>query len=195
MQRSWPTAVTALAVGAPVLFTAAWLLLGGATAGYSQRADTISALSGVGAAHAGPMVAAFVVQGLGQLAGAALARRRPAAGWVSGWLVVAGVGTLLAGVIRLPDGGGPAWLSTGHALAATAAFGGLHLAVLAGALSPALPRPLRVGAALALVVALPHLAWFLTDLGGGGPWFGYAEKAFTTVLLAWCVAMALRRVP
>ena len=194
MQRSWPTPVLALAVGAPVLFTAAWLLIGAATAGYSQRADTISALAGVGAAHAALMVAAFLVQGLGQLTGAVLARREPAARWVGRWLVVAGVGTLLAGVIRLPDGGGPAWLSTAHALAATAAFGGLHLAVLAGALSRALPPRLRVAAVVALVVALPHLGWFLADLGGGGPWFGYAEKAFTTVLLAWCVAMALRRV-
>ena len=42
MQRSWPTPVLAVAVGAPVLFTAAWLLLGAATPGYSQRADTIS---------------------------------------------------------------------------------------------------------------------------------------------------------
>ncbi|MEO7746306.1 MAG: DUF998 domain-containing protein, partial [Actinomycetota bacterium] len=117
MQRSWPTPVLAVAVGAPVLFTAAWLLLGAATPGYSQRADTISALAGVGAPHAALMVAAFLVQGLGQLAGAALAVCDPAARWVSRWLVVAGVGTLLAGVIRLPDGGGPAWLSTGHALA------------------------------------------------------------------------------
>ncbi len=182
-----------MAAGAPVVFTAAWWLLGAADAGYDQRADTISALAGVGAPLAGLMVGAFAVQGAGQLAGAALAGASPAAPWVARWLAVGGVGTLLAGGIRLPQDGGPAWLSTGHALAATAAFGGLHLAALAGALSGAVPRRLRVGAVVALAVALPHLAWFLLDLGSGGPWFGYAEKVFTTVLLAWCALLALGR--
>lgn len=193
MHRPWPAALTVLAAGAPVVFTGGWALLGARTEGYSQRADTISALAAIGAPYAGPMVGAFVIQGAGQLAGAALARATPAAPWVSGWLGVAGVGTLLAGVIRLPTGGGPAWLSTGHALAATAAFGGLHLATLAGALSPAVPRWLRAAAAGGLAVALPHLAWFVTDLGEGGPWFGYTEKVFTTVLLAWCAALAVWR--
>ncbi len=176
-----------------MLFTAAWWVLGSATAGYSQRDDTISAVAAVGARNASPMVAAFGLQGLGQLAGSRLAVLAPRAGWVAAWLAVGGVGTLLAGVIRLPDDGGPAWLSTGHALAATAAFAGLHLAVLAGALSSAVPRRLRVAAVVALAVALPHLALFLLRLGSSGAWLGYCEKAFTTVLLIWCAALALGR--
>lgn len=192
-RRSAIAALQVLAAGAPVLFTAAWWVLGSRTAGYAQAPDTISAVAALGAPHAGPMVGAFVVQGAGQLAGARLATLTPRAGWVAGWLAVGGVGTVLAGVIRLPDDGGPQWLSAGHALAATAAFGGLHLAVLAGACSSSVPRRLRVAAALVLAVALPHLAWFLRDLGSGGPWVGYAEKAFTTVLLAWCAALAIAR--
>lgn len=193
MPRSSLTGLTALAAGAPVVFTGAWVLLGRLTDGYDQRADSISALAGIGEPYAPAMVGAFVVQGLGQLAGAALARERPAAPWVGSWLVVGGVGTLLAGVIRLPTDGGPAWLSTGHALAATAAFAGLHLGALAGAFSDAVPQRLRVAAVLSLAVALPHLLWFVTELGDGGPWFGYAEKMFTTVLLAWCAALAIWR--
>jgi hypothetical protein len=187
--------LVALAAGAPLVFTGSWLLLGALQDGYSQGADTISAVAAVGAPYAGAMVAAFVVQGLGQLAGAALARAEPTAPWVAGWLAVGGVGTLLAGAVRLPDDGGNPLLATGHALAATAAFGGLHLAVLAGALSRAVPRWLRVSAVAALVVAVPHLVWFVTKLGQDEPLFGYAEKVFTTVLLAWCAALALGRTP
>jgi len=173
----------------------AWWGLGALTPGYSQRDDTISAVAAVGTAHATGMVLAFVLQGLGQLAGARLALLAPRAGWVAAWLAVGGVGTLLAGVIRLPAAGGPAWLSTGHALAATAAFAGLHLAVLAGALSRSVPRRLRVAGVVALAVALPHLAWFLIHLGSAQAWFGYTEKVFTTVLLVWCAALALGRWP
>lgn len=182
-----------LAAGAPVLFTGAWVLLGRLTPGYVQSSDTISALAAVGAPHAGPMVVAFMAQGLGQLAGARLAAGSPGAPWVARSLVVGGVGTLVAGVVRLPQGGGPAWLATGHAIAAAAAFGGLHLAALAGSLSHAVPRWLRRSAVVALVVAVPHLVWFVAHLGHAGAGFGYAEKAFTTVLLAWCAALALGR--
>jgi hypothetical protein len=188
-------ALVAVAAGAPPIFTGSWLVLGALQDGYSQRAGTISALAAEGAPYAGAMVAAFVVQGFGQLAGAALARAAPPAPWVSGWLAVGGVGTLLAGAVRLPDAGGSPLLATGHALAATAAFGGLHLAVLAGALSRAVPRWLRVSAVAALAVAVPHLVWFVTKLGQDEPYFGYAEKVFTTVLLAWCAALALGRIP
>lgn len=182
-----------LAAGAPVLFTGAWWALGSATPGSSQLDDTISAVAAVGAPRAGLMVAAFLVQGLGQLAGARLALAAPRAGWVAAMLAVGGIGTLLAGAVRLPGDGGPAWASAGHALAATAAFAGLHLAVLAGALSRSVPRRLRVAAVAALVVALPHLAWFLAHLGSGDAAAGYAEKVFTTVLLVWCAALALLR--
>lgn len=186
-------ALQALAAGAPVMFTGAWLLLGASTPGYSQRADTISALAARGAPHAEPMVAAFVVQGLGQLAGARLAWSAPDERWVGRWLAVAGAGTLLAGVVQLPAAAGPGWRSGAHALAATAAFGGLHLAVLSGARTRSPPHWLRGSAALALGLAVPHTAWFLAQLRSGGAWEGYAEKAFTTVLLAWCAALALGR--
>lgn len=182
-----------LAAGAPALFTGAWLLLGASTPGYSQRRDTISAVAAQGAPYTGPMVAAFVVQGLGQLAGARLAWSAPDQRWVGRWLGVAGVGTVLAGVIQLPAAAGPGWRSSGHTLAATAAFGGLHLAALAGAGSRGLPPWLRASAAAALVLALPHTAWFLVQLREGGPWAGYTEKAFTTVLLAWCAGLAWGR--
>ncbi len=178
------------AVLAPLAFTLAWLVLGATRPGYSPTGDTISELAAVSTPLAGVMVAAFVVQGLGQLACAALAWRRYRAAWLAGWLVVAGLGTLAAGVLRLPDPvvGGPA---SGHSLGATAAFVGLHLAVAAGGLSRRLPRALRLAAVPALAVALPNLAWFLTHLSGGGAWYGGSEKAFVTVLLAWCVGLAV----
>lgn len=177
------------AVGGPV-FTLAWLTLAEVAPGYDQRADTISALAAVGATTAGPMLVAFAVQGMGQLALAAVAARLRLRA-VAGALTVAGLGTLVAGAVRLPDDGSSA-AATAHALAAVAAFGGLHAAVLAGALSTALPRRMRAAAALALAVAVPHTAWFVLQLGDPGEWFGYAEKAFTTVLLVWTTTFALR---
>ena len=177
------------AAGGPV-FTLAWVALGARSPGYDQRADTISALAAVGAATATPMLAAFAVQGAGQLALAAVAgrlRRRA----VSTSLVVAGLGTLVAGAVRLPDDGASA-AATVHALAAVAAFGGLHAAVLAGTLDRALPRWLRAGGALVLAVAVPHTVWFVLQLDDAGPLFGYAEKAFTTMLLVWTTTLALR---
>lgn len=180
--------VVIAAVGGPA-FTLAWVVLGLLAPGYDHRADTISALSAVGASTAVPMLAAFALQGFGQLALAAVAARLRLP-WVAVSLVVAGTGTLLAGAIRLPDDG-PSAAATAHALAAVAAFGGLHLAVLAGSLAGSLPRGLRLGALVALVVALPHTASFVLQLGDPGPWLGYAEKAFTTVLLVWTTALAL----
>jgi len=177
------------AAGGPV-FTLAWLTLGELAPGYGQRADTISALAAVGAKTAGPMLVAFAVQGMGQLALAAVAARLRLRA-VAGALVVAGLGTLVAGAVRLPDDGSSA-AATAHALAAVAAFGGLHAAVLAGALSAALPRRMRVAAALALTLAVPHTAWFVLQLADPGLWFGYAEKVFTTVLLVWTTTFALR---
>lgn len=175
-----------LAAGGGPVFTLAWLVLGFLTPAHDQRGDTISALAAEGAPLAVPMVVAFAVQGVGQLALATLTARRVSA--VSASLVVAGLGTLLAGAFRVPDDGSAA---TVHTLAATAAFGGLHLAAVAGALSRSLPRALRVGAVVALVVALPHTTWFVVQLDDPGPWFGYAEKAFTTALLAWTTAVAV----
>ncbi len=177
------------AVGGPA-FTLTWLVLGALSPGYDQSADTISALAAVGATTAGPMLVAFAVQGTGQLALAAVALQLRLRA-VAASLVVAGVGTLVAGAVRLPDDGSSA-AATAHALAAVAAFGGLHAAVLAGALDGALPRWLRGLAALTLVAAVPHTAWFVHQLADAGPWFGYAEKAFTTVLLVWTTTLALR---
>jgi hypothetical protein len=177
------------AAGGPV-FTLAWLVLGWLAPSHEQRADTISTLAAEGAPEAAAMVAGFTVLGIGQLALAALASRRLAA--LSAALVVAGMGTALAGAVQVPDDGTAAPV---HTLAATAAFTGLHLAVLAGALSRSMPLGLRVGAVVALVVAVPHTVWFAVQLSDPGPWFGYAEKTFTTVLLAWTTALAFAHFP
>ena len=185
-------AVRLLASGAPVLFTLAWLGLGALTPGYSQVAGTISELATIGAPTAGAMTTALALLGTGQLAGAVLAWRRPRAPSVAGSLVLAGVGTLAVGTLPLPGTGGPGWLSSAHVAAATMAFGGLHLAALSGALSPALSRRLRVAGAASLAVAVPHLVQFVSGLGGSGTAAGYLEKTFTTVLLAWCAAVAWR---
>lgn len=184
------TVLRTLAVGAPVLFTACWLGLGALTPGYDQSRLTISQLAAQGAEHRHAMTAGFVVQGLGQLAGAVLALRAPRERWISAALTLGGLGTIAVALVPLPGASGPAWLGTGHSLAATAAFVGLHLAALAGLLSRRVPRWLRFAAAGALVVALPDLGWFLTHLHGGGEWYGGGEKTFVTVLLAWCAALA-----
>ena len=178
--------VTLAVAGGPV-FTLAWLGLGWLAPGHEQRADTISALAAEDAPLAAPMIAAFTVLGLGQLSLAALAAGRRLVA-VSASLVMAGLGTVLAGAFQVPDDGTAA---TVHTLAATAAFGGLHLAALAGTLERSLPRGLRVAAVVALAVALPHTVWFTVALDDPGPWLGYAEKAFTTVLLTWTTALAL----
>jgi hypothetical protein len=185
-------AVRLLASGAPVLFTLAWLGLGAVTPGYSQAAGTISELAETGAPTAGAMTTALAVLGTGQLAGAVLARRGPRAPAVAASLALAGIGTLAVGALPLPGAGGPGWLASAHVAAATVAFGGLHLAALTGALSPALSRRLRVAAAVSLAVALPHLVQFVSAPRGPGTAAGYLEKTFTTVLLAWCAAVAWR---
>ena len=138
------------------------------------------------------MVAAFVLQGLGQLACATLAWRRDGSRWVGAWLAVGGIGTIAAGLLPLPGPGSSAG-GTGHSVGATLAFVGLHLGVLAGACSARLPRRLRLAGALALAVALPDLAWFLAHLGQDGTWYGGSERTFVTVLLAWCAALAVHR--
>jgi hypothetical protein len=185
-------AVQLLASGAPAVFSLAWLGLGSLTDGYSQVRDTISELAALGAPTSGAMTTALALLGAGQLAGAVLAWRRPRAAGVAASLVLAGIGTLGVGALPLPGAVGPSWLTSAHAVTATAAFGGLHLAALTGALSPALSRRLRVAGAVSLAVALPHLVQFVSGLGGPGAASGYLEKAFTTVLLAWCAALAWR---
>lgn len=195
--RAHPTdlPLAALACAGPVAFTGAWWLLGNQEPGYSQRTGTISALAAHGSAVAAPMLAAFAVQGAAQLANAVLSGRRRLRP-LSGALVVAGLGTWLAGATRLPAETTEADPSTvvqvAHLVAATAAFGGLHAAVLAGALERRLPRWLRVAAAGALAVAVPHTVWFVVALRSPDPsHLGYAEKAFTTVLIAWTATVAL----
>ncbi|WP_460459008.1 DUF998 domain-containing protein, partial [Angustibacter peucedani] len=99
-----PTAPLVLAAtGAPLVFTAAWVVLGALRPGYSGTRSTISALAAEGAPHARWMVAAFVVQGLGQACCAVLAWRRDGARWVAAALATAAVGTVVAGLVPLPD--------------------------------------------------------------------------------------------
>jgi len=145
-----------------VQFTLAWLGLGAVTPGYSQ-------------AGAGPER-----RGVRRRTAACRARdgRR------------CGADSSRCG--REPGASGPGWLGSAHVAAATVAFGGLHLAALTGALSPALSRRLRVAGVVSLAVALPHLVQFVSGPRGPGTAAGYLEKAFTTVLLAWCAAVAWR---
>ncbi|WP_461023948.1 DUF998 domain-containing protein [Thalassiella azotivora] len=179
-----------VAVGGQVLFLVSWLALGAVDAGHDPLEDTISALAALGSPVAGPALAGFAAQGLGQVANAVLAARRGAhrLGVV---LAVAGSATLAAGALRLPgpsDDGG--WVASGHTAAAVAAFTALHVAVLLGALDHGLPRWSRRAAWAALAVALPHTAWLVALLGGGGP-VGYTEKAMTFALVAWTAVLPL----
>src|SRR4051794_24230019 len=95
------TALVVAATAGPVLFTATWLVVGLVQARYSAHRSTISALAAVGAPHAAWVVAAFVVQGLGQLACARLAWHRDGARWVAAWLAISAAGTIAAGLLPL----------------------------------------------------------------------------------------------
>lgn len=179
-----------LAAGAPFVFTLAWLVLGALTPGFSGVDQSISSIAQLGAPLAAWMAAAFVLQGLGQCAGAVLAWRTPQARLVAASLALAGAGTIGVGAFPLPGPDGPNWLGSAHSVFAAAAFLGLHLAAATAAASSAVPRWLRGLAVLALAVALPNLAFFLAHLGRDGTWFGGSERAFVTVLIAWCAALA-----
>lgn len=179
-----------MAASAPVIFTGAWWVIG-VLDGEDASRVTISHLAAQAAPRGGWMVAALLAQGCGQVANAALARRVGGGRGLPLALLAAGIGTLGAGLLRVPAPDvADESSATGHAVAATVAFVGLHVATLVGALSPRLPRWLRGSAVVALVVALPNLGWFLLRPNGSDVWAGGSERTFVTVLVAWTVALA-----
>jgi hypothetical protein len=195
-QRVLATTATA----GPVVFTAVWLLLGFSHDGYSARAETISALSAYDAPRwwvmaAGQLVLAAGFVACAALAAAALGRRgiAPAA-----FLTLAGFGTVQATFARticsstnaawctpLPSTahGWAQWL---HGVGAGIAFTSLLLACLAMAWAtigvPEL-RDVCIFSVVAEAVALPHMLWFLNNVGTD--WHGLAEKVFLIVLAGW----------
>lgn len=195
-------ALALLAVSGPVVFTAAWWVLGTLTPGYVQSSTTISAIAMVGRPHATAMLVAFAWQGCAQLATAAVVLRHGHRR-VSAAVACAGAGTLAVAALPLPGAEAATWLGVAHTVAAVLAFGGLHAAALLGALDRGLPRWVRVLGGTVLAIALPHTAWFVGALAAGATGYGsgYAEKLMTTVLLVFTTAVVAavtprrRRVP
>ncbi len=198
----------AVGVAGPVVFTLLWIVLGDASPGYSQRAETISALSAVGAPGRWIMLAGFALLAVSfavtAAAGLASGRYGTAA---PAFVGIAALGVLIAAVAPTSCSN-PAWcrpvsaspVGGWHALGAGLMFAGLPLAMLAVAWSSR-RGPRRRGssrraggfdawlAVVTFVVAVPLLLWFLSDPGS---WRGFAEKAYVTVLLAWAAWLATR---
>ncbi|MGA8116323.1 MAG: DUF998 domain-containing protein, partial [Actinocatenispora sp.] len=188
--------LAALAVAGPVLFTLAWLVLGAATGGYSQPAETISALAAPGSPGRPAMVAGMAVLTL-SLAGTALLVGRSGRYAVptTALLIAGTAGSLVATVF--PTGcTNPAWcdpvssspVGTTHAVGAGLLFVGLPVAMLTVAVTRGAGRAARWCSAATFAVAAPLLAWFVL---GPDDWSGLAEKIFLTVLLVWTAALGL----
>jgi hypothetical protein len=185
---TWTGPARALVAAAPAVLTAGWLWSGARTPGVPHATRSISALSAAGRPCRGPVLVGQAAQGVAQLANAELARRAglPALAAV---LAASGAGTLVTTGAPLPADevtGGP-WHRS-HTWAAGVGIAALHLAPVVGALDPRLPPRTRAGAAAALGVALPLSTYFVHRLArrsGVGRAYGWAERAFLTVLLAW----------
>jgi hypothetical protein len=192
--------LTALATWAPVVFTLVWFLLGRSHDGYSARAETISALSAYDAPRWWVMAAGQLVLATGFVAGAMLAMgvlgRRGIPPAVL--LGLAAVGTVQATAARticsstnaawctpLPHTA-HGWAQWWHGVGAGIAFTSLLLACLAMVWAcypiPGLRRLAWVSL-VAEAIALPHVLWFLNNVGTD--WHGWAEKVFLTTLAAW----------
>ncbi len=196
--RSAPRTLVTLA---PVVFTAGWLWSGHRTPEVSHATRSISALSASGQPCPRPVTVGQLVQGTAQLVNAELARRAGLRG-LGLTLAASGLGTLVTTGAPLPaDEGrdGPARQGTArpvmdraHAWSAGIGMVAFHLAPALGALDPRLPRRTRQAAVASLAVALPATAYFSHRLAareGTGRVYGWAERTFLTVLLAWSTSL------
>lgn len=177
---------------APGAFTTGWLLSGRATPEYRHAVRSISALSRGGQPAPGPVLAGSAVQALAQLANAELARRRGQHA-LAALLAVSGVATGTATAVPLPHDGGPRWRDLVHTWSSGIGIAAFHLAPLAGATDPRLPRWSRRLAMASLGVAIPatgYFTWRLARHGGLGEAYGYAERTFLMSLLGWTTTLA-----
>lgn len=184
--------LAAVTLVAPAVFTTGWLLSGRATPHYRHAARSISALSTIGQPAPGPVLAGTAVQAAAQLANAELARRRGQHA-LAGLLAVSGLATATATAVPLPHDDGPRWMRNVHTWSSGVGMVAFHLAPLAGALDPRLPRWSRRLAVASLAVALPattYFSWRLARHGGLGEAYGYAERTFLLSLLGWTTTLA-----
>lgn len=198
--RDRPRALATLATWAPIVFTVDWILLGWSHDGYSPRAETISALSAYDASRWWVMALGQLVLATGFVACALLTvhalRRR---GFLPAILLaLAALGIVQATLARticsstnaawctpLPHSA-HGWAQWWHGVGAGIAFTSLLLACLAMAFAahgvPGFRRLAQVSI-VAEFIALPHMLWFLNNVGTA--WHGWAEKVFLTSLAAW----------
>jgi len=138
------------------------------------------------------VLAGSAVQALAQLANAELARRRNQHA-LAVLLAVSGLATATATAVPLPHEGGPRWRDRVHTWSSGIGIAAFHLAPLAGATDPRLPRWSRRLAVASLGVALPATCYFTYRLarhGGLGEAYGYAERTFLMSLLGWTTTLA-----
>jgi hypothetical protein len=195
-----------LAVAGPVVFTLVWVLLGRSHQGYRPTRETISSLSAHGAAGWPVMVAGQAILVVSFLSVAVLCvRALGRSGFGPAVLYgIAAAGTVQASVFRtictqvdagwctpMPRSAFPhqQWA---HGIGTAMPFVALPLACLVLAGVSWRVEGLRDVAALALVVlvvALPSVAWFLTQ---GTTWHGLSEKVFLTALAAFTGYLGFR---
>ena len=192
--------VATVARWGPAAFTADWLALGWSHRGYRPRTETISSLSAHEATGwawmvAGQLVLAAALLALAALLASGLGRRGrlPAA-----LLVLCAAGTVQASVWRtvcnrsdagwctpLPRSAYPnaQWA---HGIGTGIAFGALLLACVAtvwAVRADVTHRSVLWAGLLTLVVAVPHMLWFLANAETS--WHGWSEKVFLVALAAW----------
>jgi Protein of unknown function (DUF998) len=196
-----------LAVAGPVLFTLDWLVLGLSHRGYDARAETISALSAHNARLWGVMAAGQLAFALALIAVAvAFVRSLGRRGLPTAVLLtLSAYGTIQLTVFRticthtdagwctpLPRAAYPhqQWA---HGVGAGIAFVSLHLACLTAAAATwrlTGMRAVALVAAVAELIALPALIWFVTNADTS--WHGFAEKLFLTALATFVAYSGLR---
>ena len=162
----------------PVVFVAAWALLGATTEGYDPTRHAISQLAALDTGTRPAMTAALVVLGAGMvLYGLAIRPRR----W---WLLAVANGVATFAVAALPLGAG---YDTAHGVAAAAGY--VTLAAIPLASSPLVARRLSVLAGVACAACLLASVVVARD--------GLFQRLGLTIGHVWIVvtAMAVVRSP
>ena len=174
---------------APVLLVGGWTLAAGLQPGsFDAVAGTISSLAAVGAADRWVMTLALAGVGACHvITGLAL---RPAA--PAGRLILMSGGAAVMLVAAFPETTGDGG-SLPHTFWAAVGFVALAVWPLAARRrGPWVPALLRPGAcAGAAVLLLGLLAWFGTELIGGGRQVGLAERALAGAQAVWPLAVVL----
>jgi len=200
VQRIAVRRAAAVATWGPLVFTADWFVLSRVHRGYAPRTETISSLSAHQAPQwgwmvGGQLVLAAAMVALATLQAGALGRRGQL---TAGLLVLSAAGTVQASAFRTvcnrSDSGWCAPLPRSayphsqwaHGIGTGVAFGALVAACLASVWSvrrDRARRPLLVAGCITLVVAVPHMLWFLANAETS--WHGWSEKVFLTALAGW----------